>query len=104
MTSRLGSYDSQCLEECDRHNCHVDCKSGRKLGQTILEAAGDESRGVIRPILEMVQNEPTRGFTSSLLRTALVMGMNERLGANSILAIVDEEIIRELVDQSCPLE
>jgi ankyrin repeat protein len=98
LTSRLGSFHPLCVRACDRNHCHVDCTSGRKLGKSILEAASDQ-----QVILKMIQNESARRFTISF-RMALTMGLHERLGMDSMLAIVDQELLREIVDSVHPLD
>jgi ankyrin repeat protein len=102
LTSRLASFSSRCLPQCDEHHCNVDCTSGRKLGETILETASDP-RGRSTAILKMIQEEPARRFTISV-RTALVMGLHNRLGMDSMLAIVEQELLREIVDSVHPLD
>jgi ankyrin repeat protein len=84
LTSRLASFDET-------------------LGETILQCASDKSRGRSPAILKMIQDEASRRFTISF-RTALVMGLHERLGVNSILSIIDKELLREMVDSVHPLD
>jgi hypothetical protein len=83
------------------------CTSGRKLGENILECAGDNTRGDKREILDMIKNEPGRRRLAyaNLLRSreAIMMGLHERLGGNSAFKNLDPELIRSLVDEILPL-
>jgi hypothetical protein len=106
LYSRKGSYNRNCLYECDRNHCAPGCRSGRKLGESILECASDTTRRDMRPILDMIKNEPDRRRYENLLRSreAIMMGLHERLGENSALCNLDPELLRSLVDETLSLD
>jgi hypothetical protein len=107
LYSRIGSYNRNCLDGCDRNHCMPGCTSGRKLGESILECASNNIRGDKREILDMIKNEPGRRRLAyaNLLRSreAIMMGLHERLGGNSAFKNLDPELIRSLVDEILPL-
>ena len=106
LYSRIGSYNRNCLDGCDRNHCVPGCTSGRKLGESILECASNTTRGDMRPILDMIKNEPDRRRYENLLRSreAIMMGLHERLGENSALCNLDPELLRSLVDEILSLD
>jgi len=108
LYSRKGSYNINCLDGCDQNNCVPGCTSGRKLGESILQCASNTTRGDMRPILDMIKNEPDRRRLAyeNLLRSreAIMMGLHERLGENSALHDLDPALLRSLVDEILSLD
>jgi ankyrin repeat protein len=69
-------------------------------GETILEIAAGPGNN--KAILKMIQDEPVYRFKVSM-RVALAMGRHDRVGENSVLQCVHDELVREFGDYVYPL-